>query len=133
MKAEINEIVANLLYLILTGILPLVALYVVQYIKAAVRKATADTDDMMVREALYYASEALERIVVSVNQTYVESLKSVGKFDKAAQAKAKSMALQKAQEVLTDEAKAAIINTYGSLSGYLEFQIESLVNENKAG
>lgn len=128
---NINEILSNLLYLVLTGILPLVAVYIVTYIKSVIKKATAETEDTMVAEALRYAGDMLERIVISINQTYVDGLKKAGKFDKEAQAVAKQMALDKAKEVLTNEAQAAIMKTYGSLQAYLEIQIESLVNQNK--
>ena len=77
------------------------------------------------------AQSILENIVISVNQVFVASLKAEGKFNKESAEIAKNTAIDKATELLTDEAIKAIEIVYGSLDTYLDVNIEAIVNKLK--
>lgn len=77
------------------------------------------------------AQSILENIVISVNQVFVASLKAEGKFNKESAEIAKQTAMDKATELLTDEAIKAIEVVYGSLDTYLDVNIEAIVNKLK--
>ena len=77
------------------------------------------------------AQSILENIVISVNQVFVNSLKAEGKFNKESAEIAKNTAIDKATELLTDEAIKAIEIVYGSLDAYLDVNIEAIVNKLK--
>lgn len=70
------------------------------------------------------ANSAITQAVAYVNQTYVDSLKAAGKFDKEAQVAAFNKAVTAAEQMLTTDVKDAIIEIYGDLSKYLETKIE---------
>jgi len=70
------------------------------------------------------ANSAITQAVAYVNQTYVDSLKAAGKFDKEAQVAAFNKAVIAAEQMLTTDVKNAIIEMYGDLSKYLETKIE---------
>lgn len=69
--------------------------------------------------------------MLTVNQTYVDSLKKQGKFDEEAAKTAKQMAIDKAKALITEDSKAAIETLYSDFEAYLNDAIEELVRENK--
>lgn len=70
-------------------------------------------------------------IVMCVNQTFTDVLKSEGKFDKDSAEIAKDTAVDKAKELINEETTKVIEEVYGSLDSYLDVLIESTVNELK--
>jgi len=77
------------------------------------------------------ATDAISKAVLTVNQTYVDSLKKQGKFDAEAAKTAKQMAIDKAKALITEDSKAAIETLYSDFEAYLNDAIEELVRENK--
>ena len=69
--------------------------------------------------------------VLYINQIYVDSLKSSGKFDKEAQTEAFNRAYAEAMNMISDEAKKVIEQLYGSFDKWLKLKIESSVNTAK--
>ena len=72
-----------------------------------------------------------EAAVKMTNQTYVDALKKAGAFD----AEAQKVAFEKTKiavlGLLNDEAKKAVIDTFGSLEKWIETKVESTVASNK--
>lgn len=64
----------------------------------------------------------------SVFQTYVESLKKSGTFDKEAQLTALVLAKQEVTKELSTDAKEFITGTYGDLNNFITNQIEATIN-----
>lgn len=77
------------------------------------------------------AQSVITSIVQSINQTFVSDLKKSGEFTKESAALAKDMALEKAKELITEEAAKAIQDVYGNVDEYLDVFIEQVVNELK--
>ena len=77
------------------------------------------------------AQDVISNAVLTVTQTYVESLKKAGNFNKEAQIEAKNMAMDIAHKLITENCKEAIITLYGDFDEYLDSAIESLVQCNK--
>jgi len=77
------------------------------------------------------AQSVITSIVQSINQTFVSDLKKSGEFTKDSAALAKDMALEKAKELITEEAAKAIQDVYGNVDEYLDIFIEQVVNELK--
>lgn len=65
--------------------------------------------------------------VLMINQTFVDSLKEEGKFDAEAQAMAFAKCRDAILQMLSDEAKEAIIDAYGDLEKYIRATIEANV------
>jgi hypothetical protein len=66
-----------------------------------------------------------------VNQTYVDSIKSAGKFDEAAQKEALARAKEAALSYMTADAKEFINNSYGDLERFITGKLEEAVRRHK--
>ena len=73
-------------------------------------------------------TDIVSNAVRSVFQTYVESLKASGNFDKEAQIIALTKAKDIALEQMTEEVKQFIAKNYGSVDAWLTTTIESTIN-----
>ena len=131
---EFNEMLNNVLYVILTAILPIVATYGVNLIKAKIKESkvieeATKNEDMsnLVKDALDDVMDA----VLYVNQTFVDSLKKTGKFDEKAWNEAFNRSYVEATNMISDGAKKAITELYGSFDKWLASKIESSVNKAK--
>ena len=131
MKFEWNEMLLNVLYVCLTVIMPILVRYIIKYITTVIATATEKIEDAKLRDYVYYATDVVNNCVLDVCQTYVDSLKSAGKFDKEAQVTAKQMALDKAVALITSEAKQAVSILYGDFNAWIDSIIEASVRENK--
>ena len=76
---------------------------------------------------LTQATEIVVTAVKSVFQTYVESLKNSGTFDKTAQLEALNKAKAIVTSELTVELKDFIVANYGDLEGWITNQIEASI------
>jgi hypothetical protein len=105
--------------------------YLVKYLKAKAEQTTTRINNELVRTYLQEATDAVLQAVTYTAQTYVDTLKKQGKFDKEAQQKAFNTAKDIALKLLTDEAKQMIEDLYGDLMLWLETKIEQTVKEQK--
>lgn len=128
---EFSEMINNVLYTVLTAIVPVVAVFLVNFIKAKIKESNIieeatrnETLSNLVKDALSNVMDA----VLYVNQVYTDTLKSTGKFDKAAQEEAFNRAYVEAINLISDESKKAIEQLYGSFDKWLKLKIESSVN-----
>ena len=74
------------------------------------------------------ATEIVISAVKTVFQTYVDSLKKEGKFDKESQLIALNKARNIAYRQMTEEIKQFIEANYGNLDAWLNTQIEATVS-----
>ncbi|MBU1094535.1 MAG: hypothetical protein KKH01_08740 [Firmicutes bacterium] len=120
-----NEIVTSIIGIIVTTVvLPLVTLggtKLIQYLTSKIK-------DDHARRILSSITSSVERAVRVVFQTYVESLKKSGTFDREAQKTALVLAKQEVTRELSIEAKEFIINNYGDLNKFISNQIEATIN-----
>ena len=127
---EFNEVFNYVLYTVLTVILPVVATYIVNLIKAKIKESNIISESVENENVAKLIEGALSDVMDSVlyiNQIYVDALKAEGKFDKEAQTTAFSKAYEEALRLISDEAKLAITKLYGSFEKWLEVKIESSV------
>lgn len=127
----IKQNIQEVLYLIITGILPLLILYAITFLKVKIKEQEEKLNNEQLTKYIDAASNAISKAVLSVSQTYVDTLKKQGKFDEMAQAEAKQMAIEKAKELITIDSQLAIETLYNDFESYLNDAIESLVRENK--
>lgn len=131
---EFSEVVNYILYVILTIILPVVAKYAVELIKTKIQESNIIMDATHNEDLSKIVEGALSDVmdaVLYINQIYVDSLKSSGKFDKEAQEEAFNKAYAEAMNMISDEAKKVIEGLYGSFDKWLKIKIESSVNTAK--
>ena len=119
MEITLNEV----LYTLITCALMIVVRFGVQLI----RTKTADIKNAEVQQMI----DNIGDIVIMVSQTFVDSLKESGNFDKEAQAKAFNMAKTAALNGMSDSMKKYIDKYCGGLDEWLRIQIEAWVKKNK--
>ena len=126
----------NLLYDILDlCIVPLFGVlvaYLVKYINAKGQEIATQVDSELAAKYITMLTTTIADCVIATNQTYVNTLKAEGKFDKEAQDKAFAMTYNAVMDILTEDAKEYLASIYGDLSLYLVKRIEAEVVANKA-
>ena len=119
-----NQILLNILAAVTTCIiLPLISFL---GIKLSQWLSTKIKDEKAAK-LLTQATEIVVTAVKSVFQTYVESLKNSGTFDKTAQLEALNKAKAIVASELTVELKDFIVANYGDLEGWITNQIEASI------
>lgn len=120
-----NEIITSIISIVVTTVvLPLITLggtKLIQYLNSKIKDENA-------KRILTSIAISVERAVRVVFQTYVESLKKSGTFDKEAQKTALVIAKQEVMRELDIEAKEFIMNNYGDLNAYITNQIEATIS-----
>lgn len=71
--------------------------------------------------------DLIKNVVLTVQQTFVESLKAEGKFDEKAQKEALRKAFDLVLANLTKEAKEVLDEVYGDFEQWILIQIESAI------
>jgi len=128
---EFSEVLNYILYVILTVILPVMATYVVNLIKAKIKESNIIADATQNENLSKIIENTLSDVmdaVLYINQIYVDALKSSGKFDKDAQKNAFNRAYVEAMNMISDESKKIIEQVYGSFDKWLKLKIETSVN-----
>lgn len=128
---DVKQNIQEILYLIITGIVPLLITYGIIFLKVKIKEQEKKLENDQLIKYIDAATDAISKAVLTVSQTYVDTLKKEGKFDAEAQKTAKQMAIDKAKTLITAESKAAIETLYTDFEAYLNDAIESLVKENK--
>lgn len=105
--------------------------YLVMYLKAKSKQLQEKVDSDLADKYIQMLTDTICVCVIATNQTYVESLKKQGKFDKEAQQKAFEMTLEAVLSILSEEAKEYLTVIYGDLNEYIMQLIEAQVNQNK--
>lgn len=82
-------------------------------------------------EAIQRAINIVEQVVLYTMQTYVDSLKASGSFDKEAQKEAFTRTYDAVHNMIDQKTRTIISTVYGSFSGWLETRIEQTVRETK--
>lgn len=128
---EFTEFMNDVLYIILTMLLPVIAGYTVSLIKAGIQKSNLITNAIhneVLAQTIENALSDVMDAVLYVNQIYVDSLKTSGRFDEAAQKEAFRLAYAEALNLISDETKKVIEQLYGSFDKWLKLKIESSVS-----
>ncbi len=132
---NLQDVLNNCLYIILTMILPVIAAYIVNLIKSKIKESEFITEttkneatSLLIKDALSDVMDA----VLYVNQIYTDSLKASGKFDQKAQTEAFNRAYVEAVNMISEESKKVVETLYGSFDKWLQLKIEAAVNTAKS-
>lgn len=120
-----NEIIINIISVLVTAIvIPIISLLGAKLVSWLSTKIKNEKANRMIQTA----TEIVISAVKTVFQTYVDSLKKEGKFDKESQLIALNKARDIAYRQMTDEIKQFIEANYGNLDAWLNTQIEATVS-----
>lgn len=81
MTMDIKQGIQDVLYLIITGILPLLITYGILFLKVKIKEQEKNLENDQLVKYIDAATDAISKAVLTVNQTYVDALKKEGKFD----------------------------------------------------
>lgn len=126
-----NELLTILMQVVIIPAIPIIVTFLVKFCKAKTDEAISTVNNETLRQALSEATDAVYTAVTYTTQTYVDSLKEQGTFDKEAQIIALNTALKKAQSLLAAETKELLESLYGDLDNWLTTKIEQTVKEQK--
>ena len=130
-KQMILELINSLVYVALTVILPILTAFAVKVMKAKAAQIRYESMEEMHMNWVYKATEIVGDIVMNVQQTFVDTLKSKGEFTPEAAKEAKDKAIELANELIADEIKEVITSVYTSFDAWLDVQIEKNVKSIK--
>ena len=120
-----NEILLNVLSVLLTAvILPLISIAGTQLIKFINSKIKNNE----LAKQLTTATTIVTNAVRVVFQTYVDTLKKNGSFDKEAQVEALTRAKNIALSQITEDTKSYIEENYGDFNNWLTIQIVATID-----
>lgn len=128
---EWNEALHELLYVMIVVVLPLLVRYIVVYLNVKTKEYSSQIENETLRKYVEDANEIIATIVLSVSQTYVDTMKKAGKFTPEAQETAKNMAIEQAKQMISEASRNAIITLYNDFDAYINSQIEALVRTTK--
>lgn len=126
-----TELISSIFQVCLIPLLGILTKYLVTFISMKAEEMKQKTSNETAQKYISMASETIMACVLATNQTYVESLKAQGKFDKEAQEIAFNKTLEAVLLLMNDEVKEYITEVFGDLNTYLTTQIEAAVNGTK--
>lgn len=123
-----NEILLNIISVVVTAVvIPLISLLGTKLYQLINTKISNEKGAKCLTEA----TDIVLNAVRSVFQTYVESLKKSGSFNKEAQVQALNLAKDIVLAQLSEETKNYITKNYGDLNEWLKTSIEAGINKLK--
>lgn len=126
-----DELLTTLIQVVIIPAIPILAAFIARYLKVSADQASAKIENDLIRFYLEEATEVVLQAVTYTAQTYVDSLKAQGAFDKEAQREAFHTAKNVAAKLITTEARESLEVVYGDVDTWLEAKIEQLVKEGK--
>lgn len=125
------ELINTILTLVIIPMLGLVTQSLITFLKRKITDLEQRIDNEAINKYLTLTEDALEMAVISVNQTFVEGLKSQGIFDDAARVESFRLAKEKALTIMGETAREGLKLALGDINTWIETKIEFFVNQNK--
>ena len=113
------EILSAVFELCILPLLLILTKYAVQFISVKTKELTAKSDSDREKKYITMISTTVSDCVIATNQTYVESLKKQGKFDKEAQIVAFNKTKEAVLQILSADAIEYIHETTNDVDVYL--------------
>ena len=128
---DIMNILEPIVYVVITTAISVIATYFAKFLTAKKVQINSQVENEKLNSYIDAAIDAVKQAVLTVSQTYVDSLKTSGNFNKKAQNEAKNKAVEIAAVLITDDIKNAVNKLYGDFDTWLNTTIESFVRQNK--
>ena len=121
----------QLFNLVVFPVITLGGIYLIYLMNVKIKEIKQKTNNDVANKYLDMLDDTIANAVLATTQTYVDSLKSAGKFDLDAQKEAFKKTYDAVMNVLTDEATKYITESVGDLETYITNKIEAQVRFNK--
>lgn len=128
-----SEMISTAITVVIIPILGIMTKYIVMLLKSKVAELEQNIHNEKLNKYLNLAEDAIETAVISVNQTFVDTMKKQGAFDENAMEKSFHVAKNKALAIMGSAAVSALKEVYKDLDIWLDNKIEYYVKQNKKG
>ena len=125
------ELLTKIFEICIIPLLGILTTYIVSFLRNKSKELSAKTNNETLNTYLNMLTDTITNCVIATNQTYVDSLKSQGKFDAEAQKRAFETTKNAVLLILTDEIKSYLSTAIGDIDAFINNQIEAVVNINK--
>ena len=125
------ELLTKIFEICIIPLLGILTTYIVSFLRNKSKELSAKTNNETLNTYLNMLTDTITNCVIATNQTYVDSLKSQGKFDAEAQKRAFEITKNAVLLILTDEIKSYLSTAIGDIDAFIDNQIEAVVNINK--
>ena len=125
------ELLSQIFEVCIIPLLGVLTTFLVRYINTKMKTLADTTSDEKQKKYIEMLKNTITDCVIATTQTYVDTLKKQGKFDKEAQEQAFLMTFNAVSGLLTEESKKYLNEAIGDLDLYIKQKIESEVNINK--
>ena len=125
------ELLSQIFEVCIIPLLGVLTTFLVRYINAKMKTLADTTNDKKQKKYIEMLNNTITDCVIATTQTYVDTLKKQGKFDKEAQEQAFLMTFKAVSGLLTEESKKYLNEAIEDLDLYINQKIESEVNINK--
>lgn len=123
--------ITQILEICIIPLLGILTKYLVSYLNARKEEAKVKASSEMTKKYMDLIYSTISDCVIATNQTYVDSLKKSGSFDKSAQEEAFNKTMSAVLAILTEDAKQYIVELTGDMDTYLTQLIEAEVKRRK--
>lgn len=125
------ELITQIFEVCIIPLLGVLTTFLVRYINAKMKTLVDTISDEKQKKYIEMLNNTITDCVIATTQTYVDTLKKQGKFDKEAQEQAFLMTFNAVSDLLTEESKKYLNEAIEDLDLYIKQKIESEVNINK--
>ena len=125
------EFLSQIFEVCIIPLLGVLTTFLVRYINAKMKTLVDTISDEKQKKYIEMLNNTITDCVIATTQTYVDTLKKQGKFDKEAQEQAFLMTFNAVSDLLTEESKKYLNEAIEDLDLYIKQKIESEVNINK--
>ena len=125
------ELITQIFEVCIIPLLGVLTTFLVRYINAKMKTLADTISDEKQKKYIEMLNNTITDCVIATTQTYVDTLKKQGKFDKEAQEQAFLMTFNAVSGLLTEESKKYLNEAIEDLDLYIKQKIESEVNINK--
>lgn len=125
------ELITQIFEVCIIPLLGVLTTFLVRYINVKMKALADTTNDEKQKKYIEMLNNTITDCVIATTQTYVDTLKKQGKFDKEAQEQAFLMTFNAVSSLLTEESKKYLNEAIEDLDLYIKQKIESEVNINK--
>ena len=125
------ELLSQIFEVCIIPLLGVLTTFLVRYINAKMKTLADTASDEKQKKYIEMLNNTITDCVIATTQTYVDTLKKQGKFDKEAQEQAFLMTFNAVSDLLTEESKKYLNEAIEDLDLYIKQKIESEVNINK--
>jgi hypothetical protein len=126
------ELIKQIFEVCLFPLLGVLTAFLIVFISKKAQELKAKTNNELYHKYIDMLEQTIISCVIATNQTYVDALKTEGKFDAEAQKIAFQKTYDSVMAILSEDAKSYLNEAIGDLQTYIINQIEAQVNLNKA-